>query len=105
MFSGRTYPYMRDFGEEHLAINFTIESPMQKDIIVDPSILNHEFMKEIDDLKVYDRRSFIKIERAIHARGETQFEVTTMRCGKFKRYPDIVLYPGSHEQVEVRDTH
>jgi hypothetical protein len=92
---------MREFGEEILAINFKAKAPMQTDIIVDPPILNHEFMKEIDQLKIFDRRSFFKMERAIHARGESQFEITTMRCGKFKRYPDVVLYPGSHEHCEV----
>ena len=60
-----------------------------------------DFIKEIDDAKVYDRRSFLNIERAVHARGDSQFEIMTMRMGKFKRYPDLVLYPPSEVQVEV----
>lgn len=92
---------MAPLGEELLSLDFKNKVPQQSTIIVDVPIMNHEFMNEIEAGKVFDRRSFLSIERAVHARGDSQFEIMTMRMGKFKRYPDLVLYPSSEQQVEV----
>lgn len=92
---------MREFGETTCCMDFTRKAKVQSEIAVDPPVINHKFMFEIEEAKLYDRRSFYSVERAIHARGESSFEVTTMRMGRFKRYPDVILYPSSSEHCEV----
>ena len=65
-----------------------------------PSIFNHEFLAELGD-KGFQRRSFLKWERVMHSHGATLQEVFILRHGQFKRTVDVVIYPESHEQVEV----
>jgi hypothetical protein len=42
---------------------------------IDPPVMNHAFMKELDAIKCYDRRSFVKWERITHSRGDTLLEI------------------------------
>ena len=69
--------------------------------MIDTPVLNHEFMKELEQQQCYDRRSFVKWDRITHSRGDSLLEIFTLRAGRFKRYADLVLYPGSHEHCEV----
>lgn len=68
---------------------------------VTPPKINHDFMNAIEKEKCYSRRSFEKWERIVHSHGDTLLEIFTVRHGTFKRFADLVLYPGSHEHVEV----
>lgn len=47
----------------------------------------------------YSRLSFEKWERVMHSHGASLREVFTLRYGRFERYVDVVVYPGSHEHV------
>jgi alkyldihydroxyacetonephosphate synthase len=67
---------------------------------IHPPTINHNFLEELGD-KGFDRRSFYKWERIMHSHGATLAEVFTLRHGKFERCVDVVIYPESHEQVEV----
>ena len=60
---------------------------------------NHAFLEALGD-SGFDRRSFFKWERIMHSHGATLAEVYTLRHGSFKRCPDVVIYPASHDQVE-----
>ena len=35
----------------------------------------------------------------MHSHGASLREVFTLRYGRFERYVDVVVYPGSHEHV------
>lgn len=69
---------------------------------IQPPKFNHEFMQELDKEVCFSRRSFLKWERIVHSHGDTLLEIFTVRHGTFKRFADLVLYPGSHDHVEVR---
>lgn len=67
-----------------------------------PPNFNHDFLQEIEKGKLFSRRSFDKWERIVHSHGEALNETFSLRHGTFERFADVVLYPGSHEQCEVR---
>lgn len=67
---------------------------------VDPPVFNHEFLAELGD-KAFSRRSFKKWERITCSHGATLQEVFILRHGKFPRTVDVVVYPDTHDQVEV----
>ena len=67
---------------------------------VAPSVMNDAFLAEIEGS--YVELCFDDDERLFHAHGHTTRELYDLRTGKgFTRCPDAVVYPGSHEQVEV----
>ena len=67
---------------------------------IHPPNFNHPFLAEVGD-SGFDRRSFMKWERINHSHGCTLEEVFILRNGTFKRCADVVIYPESHDQVEV----
>jgi len=40
-------------------------------------------------------------ERVMHSHGATFQEIYALRCGKFVRFCDVVVYPSSHENCEL----
>jgi alkyldihydroxyacetonephosphate synthase len=44
--------------------------------------------------------SFTDEDRAFHAHGHSCQEIFNLRQGSFARVPDVVIWPGSHQQVE-----
>ncbi len=98
--SGKDLPNLRRWGEENAGIDFAKVAPKQKDMEIEPPKFNHSFLEELGD-EGFDRRSFLKWERIMHSHGATLAEIFILRHGKFNRCVDVVIYPGSHEQVEV----
>ena len=70
-------------------------------MVIDEPLVNHDFMKELDQIQCFDRRSFVKWERITHSRGDSLLEIFTLRAGRFKRYADLVVYPSTHNHCEV----
>lgn len=64
---------------------------------------NHEFLAELGE-KGFSRRSFRKWERINKSHGATLQEIFTLRHGSFPRVVDCVVYPDTHDQVEVSRT-
>uniref|UniRef100_A0A182P3E9 Alkylglycerone-phosphate synthase n=1 Tax=Anopheles epiroticus TaxID=199890 RepID=A0A182P3E9_9DIPT len=57
-----------------------------------------EFLKEMQDHGIDCTQN--GEDRLIRCHGQTLHDVHMMRTGTFKRIPDVVLFPTSHEQVE-----
>ena len=74
-----------------------------------PQNVNHPFLKDLEKEKCFSRRSFEKWERIMHSHGASLREVYALRYGRFDRYVDVVLYPGSTDHVmrivELATTH
>ena len=65
-----------------------------------PKNVNHPFLQALDSALCYSRRSFEKWERIMHSHGASLREVFALRYGRFERYVDVVVMPGSTEHVE-----
>ena len=99
MFGGQILPKFADYIMEHLHISLEHTDPVQGDMEVQPSNLNHEFIAELGD-KEFSRRSFMKWERIMHSHGACLQEVWQLRYTKIPKVTDMVLYPNSTEQCE-----
>lgn len=66
---------------------------------IEPPVVNHDFIAELGVTNV-SRRSFMQWERINHSHGATYQEILTLMNGKFERSVDMVIYPGSTEDVE-----
>ena len=97
-------PNLKKFTEEVAGIDVTKELPIKKDQEIHPPHFNHAFLEELGD-KGVSRRSFEKWERIMHSHGEGPLEVYYLRYGSFPRVVDVVVYPDSNEQVEVKQIH
>jgi alkyldihydroxyacetonephosphate synthase len=93
-------PHFKNWAIEKVGIDLNRKTEIQKDMEVHAPTFNHEFLAELGDNGV-SRRSFMKWERIQHSHGETLKEVYALRHGSFKRVVDVVVYPDTHEQVEV----
>ena len=93
-------PDLKKWTEERAGIDYNRTAPKQTDMEIHPPTYNHGFLEELGE-KGFDRRSFAKWERINHSHGATLDDVFTLRHGAFKRCADVVIYPESHEQVEV----
>ena len=100
LFSNKYLPHFKPWVQDFVGIDFSKVTPKQSDIPILPPILNHAFLEELGT-KNLSRRSFMKWERINHSHGATLQEVFIIRHGEFKRTVDVVVYPATHEQVEV----
>lgn len=64
-----------------------------------PRVENPEFCAELDIEKIDYSLDFD--DRFFRCRGQSARDLYVLRFGKFKRIPDIVIYPKCHEEVEV----
>ncbi len=99
-FSGSQMRDLQKFAESE--VNLRVSEPPvtnQETMTVDPPFINEAFLAEIEGS--YSRLSFDPRERTTHSHGHTLLEVFTLKHGKFDRFVDCVIYPGSHEQVEA----
>ena len=101
--SNKDLPYLIDWAEKNAGFDFSKVSPKQDDMTIHAPNFNHAFLQELGE-SAFDRRSFLKWERIMHSHGAGQEEIYLLRHGAFKRCPDVVMYPGSHEHVEVSET-
>jgi hypothetical protein len=100
-FSGKVYPGLKEWSEKQAGVDFNIKAERQADMDVKPPVWNHAFIKEVEQLNIFSRRSFDKYERITHSHGEALNESFSLRHGTFDRFIDVVIYPGSNEHCEV----
>ena len=101
MYSGHTLPNLKAWIEKTISLDFNSPREQQKDMEIDPpKNVNHPFLQAIDAANCYSRRSFEKWERIMHSHGASLREVFALRYGRFERYVDVVVMPGSTEHVE-----
>ena len=63
-------PNFLPFGIEMANIDINIKSLPQKDMDINPSIFNHDFLEELGEKNSsFSRRSFLKWERIMHSHG------------------------------------
>lgn len=66
--------------------------------VVQASVLNQPFLDAIKGS--YKHIDFSDEQRLFHAHGHTCQEIYALRFGSFVRVPDVVVYPGCHEDCE-----
>ena len=89
------YDFMIHEGEFDLEVPPVVP---QSSMPVDPPYVNEAFLADIKGY--YSRLSFDDDERMLHSHGHTLREVYAIKHGKFERFADCVVFPGSHEHVE-----
>lgn len=99
LFSGKALPSLRSWMEESAGLNIDDASPPQPQGPVPAAIRNEDFLAQIEGN--YAKMSFSDRERLFHGHGHTTQELFKLRYGKFDRVPDVVIWPGSSEHVEV----
>eukprot|EP00761_Pharyngomonas_kirbyi_P002503 gb/GECH01002507.1/.p1 GENE.gb/GECH01002507.1/~~gb/GECH01002507.1/.p1 ORF type:complete len:629 (+),score=150.59 gb/GECH01002507.1/:1-1887(+) len=104
LFSGNMLPHFRSWMEKNCGLdinNISLSQSIDDAIAHVPSaIVNGGFMREIRSRKCFSRIHDDAKARLDHAHGHTCQEVYKLRFGRFDRVPDLVIYPGSHEDVE-----
>ena len=100
MYSGKYMPEFYPWVQKEVGFSFDVERNPQEDMEVDPPVVNHSFMEDLEREKCFSRLSFEKWERIMHSHGASLREVFNLRNGRFERYVDVVVYPISTEHVE-----
>ncbi|CAO1427615.1 unnamed protein product [Diamesa serratosioi] len=77
-------------------LNDVLEEPKMPKMFPDPLICQ-DFLDGIKLLNV--DHSLNGEDRLIRCHGQTLHDIHTLRCGNFKRIPDLVLWPKSHNEV------
>ena len=98
LFSGKTLPSLRQWMEDSAGLDVEAYSPPQENPTVPQSIINDEFISSIKSH--YKKIAYGDEQRLFHAHGSTCQELWKLRYEKFKRVPDVVIWPGSHDDVE-----
>lgn len=102
MYSGHELPNFYKWVVENVAINMDDQKRPQQDVEIDaPRNVNHGFLKDVEEKNCFSRLSFEKWDRIMHSHGASLREVFALRYGRFERYVDVVLYPGSTEHVQT----
>jgi len=106
--SGKTFPSLRPWAEKVLGFDSSMPSPSPQDIrrieeAVPKSRIPEAFFEELRSL---DPDSNIQIsesaaDRVDHAHGQTLGELYAIRYGSIEKFPDLVVWPRSHEQTEL----
>jgi alkyldihydroxyacetonephosphate synthase len=99
----RVFPKLKEFMEDRLHMNVDETSFITEQLpSIDPPILNHAFVAGVQKLlpkvELYsDHRCRLR-----HGLGCTMEEVWSIRYAKkIGRVPDLVMYPKSHNEVEI----
>ena len=74
-----------------------IKNPEHKESDYPPKIENDEFRDELKKSKIEYSLNFD--DRFLRCRGQALKDFYILRYGRFKRVPDIVVFPKSHEDV------
>ena len=77
-------------------LNDVLDEPQMPKQFPDPLIC-HDFLQGIKKLNI--DHSLNGEDRLIRCHGQTLHDIHTLRSGNFKRIPDLVLWPKSHNEV------
>jgi alkyldihydroxyacetonephosphate synthase len=99
--SGVELPYLLPWIRRVMAIDLPVADTHESSYPpeVPPSRPNLPFQSEIRGLLAEDAVSDDAMVRLRHGHGHTLEEMYSIRHGRLPRVPDLVLYPGSEEQV------
>jgi len=101
---GIAFPKLRPWAEAMLGIDLSIDlqkegSIAQEEMRVPPPIRHEAFLQAIQGN--FLAISFEDKDRWHHAHGHTCEDVFRARYSTYERFPDVVVWPSSHEQVEA----
>jgi len=98
-FSGMQFPNFVPWVEGSTGINIDNRVNNTTDLNdAPPPRRNEEFLEGIRG--AFNRISFDNKDRNFHGHGHTCQEIHALRFGRLHRVPDVVVWPGSHEDVE-----
>lgn len=99
--SGHVMPHLREWMFKTVGIDIDHKTPAQPELTaadIPLPTINDDFMEDL-------KRSGISFsddpnDRLFRAHGHTLHEVFVLREGRFTRIPDVIVWPGSHSDVE-----
>jgi len=98
--SGVAFPKLRAWAEQNFGMDMNVSSPANVDLpLVKDPIKHQQFLEAIKGN--YAIISFDNKDRIFHAHGCTTEDIFRARYSNFHRIPDVVIWPGKHEHVEV----
>lgn len=74
-------------------------NPVHKESDYPPRVENKEFCRELEAAKIEFSLDFE--DRFLRCRGQSTRDFYILRFGKFKRIPDLVVWPKCHDEVET----
>jgi len=99
LFSGQTMPNLRTWMEGAVGLDINSQTPPQEFPSLPPAKGNDEFMTAVAGH--CKRVSTSDNERLFHSHGHTAQEIYTLFRSNFTRVVDVVIWPGSHADVEA----
>ena len=96
-YSGKVLPNLRKWGEG-LGMDIKFQSTPQKIMPVDPPRSHPDFLERVKKCCAHITQD--PEERIFHSHGQTLQEMYALKFGKFERTVDVVVYPGSENDVE-----
>ena len=76
-----------------------VKNPEHNEADYPPKVENKEFCDELKKAQIEFSENFD--DRFLRCRGQALKDFYILRYGKFKRVPDLVVFPKSHEDVEI----
>ncbi|CAH1241220.1 AGPS [Branchiostoma lanceolatum] len=98
--SGMVLPSLVTWMEKNTGGDIQHISPAQperKPEDVPEPVTNEDFLKDVSELDISYSQD--PQDREFHAHGHTLHEIFILREGRFKRVPDVVVWPSSHDDV------
>lgn len=99
LFSGQNFPDLKNFFIKNVGLDISVTSKSQEMPPLPSAVTNEPFLAAIK--QHYKKIATSDVERCFHSHGHTAQEVYTLRMQTFPRYVDLVVWPGSHADVEV----
>mmetsp|Transcript_3750 Transcript_3750/g.6393 ORF Transcript_3750/g.6393 Transcript_3750/m.6393 type:complete len:207 (+) Transcript_3750:18-638(+) len=102
LYSGKTLPNLLTWINQKIKLDTSKPHYPQAEMEIDPpQNVNHQFLNDLLLFKSFSRISFEHWERIMHSHGASLREIFNLRFGRFDRYVDVVVYPGSSDQVKM----
>ena len=95
--SGTVMPGIRGWMETTFGASISNTSPAQLDIDIPVPVVNNEFLTDLKNTNI-DNTDDAQ-DRLFRAHGLTLHEIFILREGRFKRIPDLVVWPINHSEV------
>ncbi|WP_392507655.1 FAD-binding oxidoreductase [Naumannella halotolerans] len=96
-------PRFAPFVLEKVGLDITTpgRQPLQFDELTVPaSQLTEDLRGQLREIVGEDQVVTEDLARVVHAKGKSVRDLVRIRSGKLGRVPDVVVYPGSHEEVQ-----
>lgn len=96
-------PRFAPFVLEKVGLDITTpgRQPLQFDELTVPaSQLTEDLRGQLREIVGEDQVVTEDLARVVHAKGKSVRDLVRIRAGKLGRVPDVVVYPGSHEEVQ-----